>query len=184
MNTENPNNFSSLHFYEKQISSFWNWFIRRTRTLCFKLLSVVANTTVAEASQQLVIQALVPFRTHSSPSCRACVDAAPASLPFPLKPNTSSAHFIPNKRSLVYAWTRQLYGSIDVEYKWNHLNRCVTYNHAPVLVKQTDLMELQLCLPGSLRAKQPTLSPVVKGVIHCFFCSSVPNFRIGPRYRD
>lgn len=64
--------------------SFSNQFIRRTRTLCFKLLSVVAKTTVAEASQQLVIQALVPFRTHSSPSRCASVDAAPASLPFPL----------------------------------------------------------------------------------------------------
>lgn len=52
-------------------------------TLCFRDLSVVANTTVAEASQALVIQALVPFRTHSSPSRRATVEAAPASLPFP-----------------------------------------------------------------------------------------------------
>lgn len=38
------------------------------RALCFSFLSVVANTTVAEASQLLVIQALVPFSTHSSPS--------------------------------------------------------------------------------------------------------------------
>lgn len=37
-------------------------------TLCLSFLSVVANTTVAEASQLLVIQALVPFSTHSSPS--------------------------------------------------------------------------------------------------------------------
>lgn len=44
---------------------------------------MLAKTTVAEASQQLVIQALVPFRTHESPSARAVVVAAPASLPFP-----------------------------------------------------------------------------------------------------
>lgn len=44
---------------------------------------MLAKTTVAEASQQLVIQALVPFRTHESPSARAVVEAAPASLPFP-----------------------------------------------------------------------------------------------------
>lgn len=82
-----------------------------------KDLSVLAKTTVAEASQQLVIQALVPFRTHESPSARAVVEAAPASLPF----------------------------------------------------------------PGSLRAKQPILSPLVKGVIHCCFCSLEPNFRMGPK---
>lgn len=35
-------------------------------------------------------------------------------------------------------------------------------------------------VPGSLRAKQPTFSPVVNGVIHCRFCSSVPNFKMGP----
>ena len=52
-------------------------------TLCLSFLSVVAKTTVAEASQLLVIQALVPFSTHSSPSCWASVDAAPASLPLP-----------------------------------------------------------------------------------------------------
>ena len=51
--------------------------------LCLSFLSVVANTTVADASQELVIQALVPFSTHSSPSCKAVVEAAPASLPFP-----------------------------------------------------------------------------------------------------
>lgn len=80
-------------------------------------LSVLANTTVAEASQELVIQALVPLRTHESPSSRAVVEAAPASLP----------------------------------------------------------------LPGSLRAKQPILSPLVKGVIHCCFCCADPNFRMGPK---
>lgn len=53
-------------------------------TLCLSDLSVVAKTTVADASQQLVIQALVPFRTHSSPSWRAVVEAAPASLPLPV----------------------------------------------------------------------------------------------------
>lgn len=50
---------------------------------------MLAKTTVAEASQQLVIQALVPFRTHESPSARAVVEAAPASLPFPV-PYTDS----------------------------------------------------------------------------------------------
>lgn len=52
-------------------------------TLFCKDLSVLAKTTAAEASQELVIQALVPFRTHESPSARAVVEAAPASLPFP-----------------------------------------------------------------------------------------------------
>lgn len=63
----------------------------KEHTLCFRDLSVVANTTVAEASQALVIQALVPFRTHSSPSSRATVEAAPASLPFP-EAGTSKHH--------------------------------------------------------------------------------------------
>lgn len=44
---------------------------------------MLAKTTTAEASQALVIQALVPLRTHESPSARAVVAAAPASLPFP-----------------------------------------------------------------------------------------------------
>lgn len=35
-------------------------------------------------------------------------------------------------------------------------------------------------LPGSLSAKQPTCSPLANGVIHCCFCSSEPNFKIGP----
>lgn len=43
--------------------------------LC-KDLSVLAKTTTAEASQALVIQALVPLRTHESPSARAVVAAA------------------------------------------------------------------------------------------------------------
>ena len=60
-------------------------FVRVNGTLCLRFLSVVAKTTVAEASQLLVIQALVPFRTHSSPSCRAVVEAAPASLPLPVQ---------------------------------------------------------------------------------------------------
>lgn len=46
---------------------------------------MLANTTVAEASQELVIQALVPLRTHESPSSRAVVEAAPASLPLPAR---------------------------------------------------------------------------------------------------
>lgn len=49
---------------------------------------MLAKTTVAEASQLLVIQALVPFRTHESPSSRAVVEAAPASLPFPARTQT------------------------------------------------------------------------------------------------
>lgn len=61
-----------------------SWKKPRRRTLCLSDLSVVAKTTVADASQQLVIQALVPFRTHSSPSWRAVVEAAPASLPLPV----------------------------------------------------------------------------------------------------
>lgn len=36
-------------------------------------------------------------------------------------------------------------------------------------------------VPGSLRAKHPTLSPVVNGVIYSSFCLEVPNFRIGPK---
>ena len=36
-------------------------------------------------------------------------------------------------------------------------------------------------VPGSLRAKQPILSPLVKGVTHRCFCSLVPNFRMGPK---
>lgn len=67
-------------------------------TLCFRDLSVVANTTVAEASQALVIQALVPFRTHSSPSRRATVDAAPASLPFPEQGSTKTIQAISGSR--------------------------------------------------------------------------------------
>lgn len=39
-------------------------------------------------------------------------------------------------------------------------------------------------LPGSLRAKHPILSPLVKGEIHLCFCSSEPNLSIGPKYRD
>lgn len=50
---------------------------------------MLAKTTAAEASQELVIQALVPFRTQESPSSRAVVEAAPASLPFPA-PHTDS----------------------------------------------------------------------------------------------
>lgn len=59
-------------------------------TLCFKLLSVVAKTTAADASQEFVIQALVPFSTHSFPSWFATVEAAPASLPLPFKKQTNS----------------------------------------------------------------------------------------------
>lgn len=36
-------------------------------------------------------------------------------------------------------------------------------------------------VPGSLSAKQPILSPLAKGEIHFCFCSSDPNFRIGPK---
>lgn len=36
-------------------------------------------------------------------------------------------------------------------------------------------------VPGSLRAKQPILSPLVKGVTHFCFCSLEPNFKMGPR---
>jgi hypothetical protein len=54
-----------------------------TLPLCFKLLSVVAKTMAALASWALVIQALLPFKTYSSPSNTAVVLAAPASLPLP-----------------------------------------------------------------------------------------------------
>lgn len=107
--------------------------------MCFSFLSVVANTTVAEASQLLVIQALVPFSTHSSPSWRAVVEAAPASLPLPAVQNA------------------------------------VTTSPPGKTTRGAGLP-----LPGSLRAKQPTFSPVVNGVIHFRCCSSVPNFRTGP----
>jgi hypothetical protein len=53
--------------------------------LCLRLLSVVANTTAQSASCALVIQALVPFSTHSSPLSTAVVLAAPASLPLPVQ---------------------------------------------------------------------------------------------------
>lgn len=69
-------------------------------TLCFRALSVVANTTAAEASQALVIQALVPFRTHSSPSRRATVVAAPASLPFPAQGSTKTIQVVSSWRHL------------------------------------------------------------------------------------
>lgn len=68
-------------------------------TLFCKDRSVLAKTTVAEASQELVIQALVPFRTHESPSARAVVEAAPASLPFPA-PKTDSES-VPPPRTLL-----------------------------------------------------------------------------------
>ena len=56
--------------------------------LCFKLLSVVAKTTAQSASCAFVIQHFSPFNIQASPSSRAVVLAAPASLPFPgsLKP--------------------------------------------------------------------------------------------------
>ena len=59
---------------------------------CLRDLSVVAKTTAASASWAFVIQALVPLRTHASPSSRAVVDAAPASLPLPgsLRPKQPS----------------------------------------------------------------------------------------------
>lgn len=46
--------------------------------LCFFVLSVVANTIEDWASCALVIHAFVPSSTHSSPSSRAVVRAAPA----------------------------------------------------------------------------------------------------------
>lgn len=57
--------------------------IDRHAPLCFKLLSVVANTTPYFASHELVIHALLPFSTKWSSFSTATVDAAPASLPFP-----------------------------------------------------------------------------------------------------
>ena len=51
--------------------------------LCFMDLSVVAKATIPLAWWALVIQALVPFRTHLSPASLAVVEAAPASLPLP-----------------------------------------------------------------------------------------------------
>ncbi len=33
--------------------------------------------------------------------------------------------------------------------------------------------------PGSVRAKQPSFWPAASGVRNSFFCSSVPNFRMG-----
>lgn len=53
--------------------------------LCFRLLSVVANTTVASDSNPFVIQALVPFKIKPSLCSTPVVLAAPASLPFPTK---------------------------------------------------------------------------------------------------
>lgn len=38
-------------------------------------------------------------------------------------------------------------------------------------------------LPGSLSAKQPTLSPFVKGTRNCCFCASVAYDFSGPKYR-
>lgn len=69
-------------------------------TLLCKDLSVLAKTTVAEASHELVIQALVPFRTHESPSARAVVEAAPASLPFPAACTDSESTASTSQRAL------------------------------------------------------------------------------------
>ena len=51
--------------------------IPRHAYLCFLELSVVANTTEELASCALVIHAFVPSNTHSLPSKRAVVIAAP-----------------------------------------------------------------------------------------------------------
>ena len=51
--------------------------------LCFKFLSVLANTIAALASWALVTQALLPFTIYSSPFSTAVVLVAPASLPLP-----------------------------------------------------------------------------------------------------
>lgn len=52
--------------------------------LCFLLLSVVAKTTQASDSYPLVIHALVPLSFQLLPELIAVVEAAPASLPFPV----------------------------------------------------------------------------------------------------
>lgn len=85
--------------------------------------------------------------------------------------NTSLAHFIPHTVEITDV-------TVNTTTLWIYRS-CVR-----LPLRFSELTEMQSCLPGSLRAKQPTFSPVVKGVIHCFFCSSVPNFRIGPRYSD
>lgn len=81
--------------------------LRTTPGVCWPTLfcldlSVLANTTVAEASQELVIQALVPLRTHESPSSRAVVEAAPASLPLPAT-NTELGTHPPRPRASILA---------------------------------------------------------------------------------
>ena len=48
------------------------------------LSSILILTTEASASYPFVIQAFVPFKTQWSPFNTAVVEAAPASLPFPV----------------------------------------------------------------------------------------------------
>lgn len=82
--TDSLQNRNSIpHHYRCTSSLRWERGNVLRHALCFSVLSVVAKTMAAEASQLLVIQALVPFTTHSSPSWCAVVEAAPASLPLP-----------------------------------------------------------------------------------------------------
>ena len=57
----------------------------------------MANTTNPSAWWAFVIQALVPFKTQLSPSSRATVEAAPASLPFPGSVRQNPPTFSPEK---------------------------------------------------------------------------------------
>lgn len=210
-------------------------------------LSVLANTTVAEASQELVIQALVPLRTHESPSSRAVVEAAPASLPLPARNTELGTHPPRPRASILALWlpsTKYLRLGLQTLYQtfkdsstrtrgseqaWDvgHLQAKPSSPYIggllvcpgscspsqQVTVRPTSMVQdsrttgpkpaspiwghlASLChpdpevrrprtphcaVPGSLRAKQPILSPLVKGVTHCFFCCEDPNFRMGPK---
>lgn len=71
--------------------------------LCFLELSVVANTTDDFASCALVIHAFVPSSTHSLPSRRAVVIAAPTGTaqhitPQPITPHHSTARATQHQR--------------------------------------------------------------------------------------
>ncbi|KAH1002025.1 hypothetical protein HUJ05_008647 [Dendroctonus ponderosae] len=63
--------------------------------LCFRLLSVVANTTPASLSNAFVIHDFVPFRRKLSPSDLAVVEAAPASDPLPGSENRAAKEAMP-----------------------------------------------------------------------------------------
>jgi len=57
----------------------------------------------------------------------------------------------------------------------------VSVHPASLSFATVDAAPASLPFPGSLRAKQPTRSPVTNGQMKLSFCLSVPNFSTGPR---